>query len=156
GLEDLCLTLEGQDAAGLVAPGLGVTLRRGGAARATPARARRPVADGAPHVGFVVHLAEAADLARWDPRLAALEPEACDALVERMSSLVDPVVIHRDQVSSRTGARTDLTVVGLAVPSTRFARALCTPPARHALSDLVRRAVALAAAQGCSVVGLGG
>src|SRR5262249_48153820 len=50
GLEDLCLTLEGQDAAGLVAPGLGVTLRRGGAARATPARARRPVADGAPHV----------------------------------------------------------------------------------------------------------
>lgn len=152
-LDELCVVLERQDAAGILAPGLGLKTVRG-AARRSVRRVLDPPA-GRPHVGFIGHFIGPADIELWDGSLSRLRTEDRRTLLQRIQPIVEPVVAHRESIASINGQTTMLSFVGLAVSSERFHHALRTPD-RRTLRDLVQRAVDLAVAQGCTVVGLGG
>ena len=153
GLEELCELLERQDAARILAPCMGFA-QPAGAEVELPRRVSRPPRSDA-HVGFVGHLITPEDLALWDGNFARLERGACKAFLDRIHPFVEPVLVHRDHVTSAAGETITLTFVGLAIPSDRFHRALRTR-SRRRLRDVVQRGVNLAASEGCSVVGLGG
>jgi acetylornithine/succinyldiaminopimelate/putrescine aminotransferase/predicted amino acid dehydrogenase len=153
-LEDLCRLLEKQDAATILAPCLG--LERPPERHTAPVVRRVfPTPRPDSHVGFVGHLINAADLRLWDESFSRLDSSACERFLEGIAPVVEPVVTHRDRLTSITGKQTVLTFIGLAVPSRHFYHALRTRERRD-LRDLVQRAVDRAAAEGCSVVGLGG
>lgn len=154
-LEEVSRLLEGEDAAGLLAPGMELGTPR--PRREAPAVRRRMVTPppSQAHVGFVGHLIDPADLALWDESFSRLDRRGCAAFLDRIDAVVEPVVTHRDLLSSPAGGRTWLSFIGLAVPAARFYRALRTAD-RLDLRDLVQRAVDRAEEEGCTVVGLGG
>jgi acetylornithine/succinyldiaminopimelate/putrescine aminotransferase/predicted amino acid dehydrogenase len=153
GLRQVCALLECEDAAALLAPALGH------ATPATPLVGVRPAvcrsASARSHVAFVGHFIDADDVALWDSSLARLPAGARHEFLDRLLPFAEPLVCHRDHVVSRTAAATTLTFIGVPVSSAQCFAAL-RGTGRHALRDLVQRAVDMAAAEGCSVVGLGG
>ena len=153
GLDHLCVLLEHQDAAGILGPCIG------SAVQAPRERTSRPIVHQHPpaesHVGFVGHFIDPSGVALWDPNFRRLDPDACRIFLERIHPFAEPVLCHREQVRSVTGDVTTLSFVGIPITSQHCYDALRTS-GRHALRDLVQRAVDFAAGEGCSVVGLGG
>jgi acetylornithine/succinyldiaminopimelate/putrescine aminotransferase/predicted amino acid dehydrogenase len=153
GLRQVCALLEREDAASLLAPALGHAPPATPVVGVRPAVCRPPTAPS--HVAFVGHFIDADDVALWDPSLARLPTGSLHDFLDRLLPFAEPLVCHRDHVVSRTGAATTLTFIGIPVSSAQCFAGL-RGAGRLALRDLVQRAVDMAAAEGCSVVGLGG
>ena len=153
GLEQLCVLLEHQDAAGILGPCLDSVVQapKGGISR--PIIHQHPPAES--HVGFIGHFIEPGGVALWDQSFRRLHPDACHTFLERIHPFAEPVLCHREHVRSVTGDVTTLSFVGIPITSRHCYDALRNG-GRHALRDLVQRAVDFAAGEGCSVVGLGG
>ena len=152
GLERVCVLLEDQDTAGILGPALGSAVQ-------PQAQPSRPIVHQDPpvgaHVGFIGHFIDPSGVALWDESFRRLEPRACGEFLERIHPFAEPVLCHREQVRSLRGDVTTLTFVGIPITSQHCYDALRTNH-RHALRDLVQRAVDLAVREGCSVIGLGG
>lgn len=152
GLERVCVLLEDQDAAGILGPSLGSTVR-------PQEKPSRPIVHEHPpvgsHVGFIGHFIDPSGVALWDASFRRLGPHACSEFLERIHPFAEPVLCHRERVRSVTGDVTTLSFVGIPITSQHCYDALRTNH-RHALRDLVQRAVDFAAEEGCSIVGLGG
>ena len=153
GLEELCQLLEREDAAGLLAPCLGIELAPSGSQTSSPAIRRSPSSRS--HVAFVGHVIAPDDVALWDPSFSRMGRDGRRAFFDRLRPMAEPLVYHRDDVRSATGEVTTLSFIGLPVTSEAWHGALRSPEQRE-LCDLVQRAVDMAAGDGCSVVGLGG
>ena len=161
----LCALVREQDAGAILAACIGVTAPHRPAPSHRPARSHRPAPRAARmicrpplaggHVGFIGHFIDAHSVALWDPALGRLGGEACTAFLDHVRPFAEPLVCHRDDVRSVTGAATSVTFIGIPVSSQQCYDALRTPQRRE-LRDLVQRAVDMAADEGCTVVGLGG
>lgn len=157
GMEALCRALGAQDSAALLGPSLDLAPSRAAPGRGASDRVAhlRPPRRADAHVGFVGHFIDPGHVELWDPGFGALGPDAGQIFLDRVLPLAEPVLGHRGVVTSANGARTALTFVGLPVASCHFHRSL-RGPGRRPLRALVQRAVDRAAAEGCTVVGLGG
>jgi acetylornithine/succinyldiaminopimelate/putrescine aminotransferase/predicted amino acid dehydrogenase len=152
-LAALCLLVRQQDAGGILGACIDVTAP----SQAAPRAARmvcRPALAGA-HVGFIGHFIDAHSVALWDPALGGLGEHACESFLDHVRPFAEPLVCHRDDVHSITGASASVTFIGIPVSSQQCYDALRTPQRRE-LRDLVQRAVDMAAEEGCTIVGLGG
>jgi predicted amino acid dehydrogenase len=143
--------VEQQDAAGILGPCLGLVAERW-QRPSPPATFKKPLPS---HVAFIGHFIDPEGVAQWDPSFTRLPPDGCARFLEKLRPFAEPLETHRDHVRSITGATTTVSFIGIPVSSQQCHDALRTPE-RHALRDLVQRAVDLAADEGCSVVGLGG
>jgi acetylornithine/succinyldiaminopimelate/putrescine aminotransferase/predicted amino acid dehydrogenase len=119
---------------------------RGHAASAVDHESRR--------VAFLVHFATPDDLRRWEPRLHAFSDDDCRTFLDQTRELIRPFVSYETQVLSSSGAKVDLTVIGVpfdaeqAIASLRGGTEWCL--------EMVQEAIELARDLGCAVVGLGG
>ena len=106
-------------------------------------------------VAFVGHLIDGEYLPLSDPSLSEIPRERLRHYARSTHRLLGPWVLHRSNVTSATGERVHLTFIGLTIPSTVIAEAMKVREVEW-LNRRVLEAIAMAAAQGCSVVGLGG
>lgn len=132
-------------------------VRPGASERTAPAarHAPAPSPSDAVRVGFLAHFTTPRDLAVWDPSLDPLDAEACDRLLRRVQSGIDPIDIGRSVVRSPTGSAAE--VVGLAMP---FTPEQVMESFRHGGGDwaleLIDRGLEMAREAGCRVLGFGG
>lgn len=161
GVEALCDVLARQDVPAFLGPSFGVPVPA--AAPADPARRQRGVVARfrprrvtGTHVAFIGHFIDEDGVARWDPGLGRLGPDVCRRFLERVRPLAEPLVCLRAPLTSPTGATTTLSFIGLPVSSGQCHDALRDRAQRSDLRALIQRAVDLAHAEGCRVVGLGG
>ena len=106
-------------------------------------------------VAFVGHLIDGEYLPLSDPSLGEIPRERLRHYARSTHRLLGPWVLHRTNITSVTGERVHLTFIGLTIPSTVIAEAMKVREVEW-LNRRVLEAIAIAEAQGCSVVGLGG
>lgn len=161
GLDALCAVLARQDVAALLGPSFDVPVPAPAPA-AAPRRERGVVTRYRPrrvvgnHVAFIGHFIDEDGVSRWDPGLGRLGLDTCRRFLDRVQPLAEPMVCLRAPLTSATGATTTLSFIGLPVSSAQCHAALRDRSRRDELRALIQRAVDLAQAKGCRVVGLGG
>ncbi len=105
------------------------------------------------HVGFLAHFIEPEDLLHFEPGLRELPAASFSGFLDRIYGVLAPFVVTEATIRSPAGGVTDVSII--AVPFTTE-QALSSRRAGDGVAvGLVRKAVALAALQGCRTVGLG-
>ncbi|HEY9844064.1 MAG TPA: aminotransferase class III-fold pyridoxal phosphate-dependent enzyme, partial [Candidatus Obscuribacterales bacterium] len=81
-----------------------------------------------PQVAFVGHFIQAQDMALWDKGFALFEPAALERYLARVYRHLGPVFNQRLTVSSSTGAKVQLSFIGLCAASRQMNHALRQDP----------------------------
>ena len=106
-------------------------------------------------VAFIGHLAHAGDAIGFDPSLGALSLSELESLFEKSARLLEPTILHRENVFSSSGGAVHLSVIGLCMTARQMMNAWRDGDWAWIRSK-INDAVALARDDGCQVVGLGG
>jgi acetylornithine/succinyldiaminopimelate/putrescine aminotransferase/predicted amino acid dehydrogenase len=155
GAEALCELLRAEDMAGLGGHTIGWTP----GPAVDYSTASRPDAQEEPRterkVGFLGHLLLDEHVALIDPSYGAFGAEALEAYLDQTVQVIDPLVLDRVHVRSKTGDEVHLSFIGLGVTSRQFVRAMQERSARW-ITDKIETAAQVARDAGCRVVGFGG
>jgi acetylornithine/succinyldiaminopimelate/putrescine aminotransferase/predicted amino acid dehydrogenase len=155
GAEELCALLRAEDVAGLsghivgFAPGPVVDY----SAMVRPDVQEEPRTPR--RVAFLGHLLLDEHATTIDPSYRVFGPERLEEFFDRTAKIIDPLVLDRLHVRSKTGDEVHLSFIGLGVTSRQFAHAMRQRSARW-ITDKIETAVQVAREAGCHVVGFGG
>ncbi|PKL75877.1 MAG: hypothetical protein CVV27_13145, partial [Candidatus Melainabacteria bacterium HGW-Melainabacteria-1] len=107
-----------------------------------------------PQVAFAGHFIQARHMALWDKGYGLFPPEQLDVYLERVYRHLAPEVYDRRTVVSASGAKVQLSFIGICAGSRQMSAALRSDPTP--MAELLTEALSLAVEQNCSVLGLGG
>lgn len=105
-------------------------------------------------VAWLCHLVTSSDLRFFEPALADVATHHCDALVERLATLLKPIVMNISEIRSRTGACATFYPILLPVTS----RWIKTRMDRHDLRSvqrIIELGIDVARDLGCRTISLG-
>lgn len=106
------------------------------------------------HVAFIGHLLSASDALAYEPSLAPLNEDEIGTFIEMGSRLLEPAVLHRENIHSKNGGAVHLTFIGLAITAKQFADA--HRDGRAWIMRKIEAAAEMARRNGCQIVGMGG
>lgn len=110
---------------------------------------------GIPKVAFLGHFIQADHVALWDPSFGSFTPEEKAEFLDRLAPLLDPKVFRSFVVRSKAGNEIGYLFIGLAQTSRMYAESWRARDLGW-LREKLDRALDLARAEGCAVVGFGG
>lgn len=106
-------------------------------------------------VACIAHFMEPLDLVQWDPYLKPLSEEACEIILEKTQSLLEPFLYHKQYITSASGEVVELNLVGVPYTAEQIISRVRGGEAKDVL-ELMKSAYEYAKELGVSQVGFTG